>query len=60
MIPDELPKEARAQLFDPSIMGPLIVWLASEQDADVHDERIVANRFQEWLSAYQAGSRGAS
>lgn len=60
MIPDDLPEEVRAQLLDPSIMGPPIVWLASEQGAGVHDERIVATRFQEWLSAYEGGSRGAS
>src|SRR5580704_4145985 len=60
MIPDDLPERARAQLLDPSIMGPPLVWLASEQGAHVHDERIVATQFHEWLSAYQAGYRGAS
>jgi NAD(P)-dependent dehydrogenase (short-subunit alcohol dehydrogenase family) len=29
MIPDEVPAQARAQLLDPAIMGPPIVWLAS-------------------------------
>jgi gluconate 5-dehydrogenase len=60
MIPDDLPEEVRTQLLDPSIMGPPIVWLASEQGADVHDQRIVATRFEDWLSAYQADSHGAS
>jgi gluconate 5-dehydrogenase len=50
MIPDDMPAEARAQLLDPSIMGPPIVWLASPQAADVHGERIVASVFQEWLA----------
>ena len=59
MIPDDLPAQARAQLLDPSIMGPPIVWLASEQGAHVHDERIVAAKFQDWLSTYRADSRGA-
>jgi NAD(P)-dependent dehydrogenase (short-subunit alcohol dehydrogenase family) len=51
MVPDDVPSEARGQLLDPSIMGPPIVWLASPQAADVHDERIVATRFQDWLAA---------
>ena len=33
-------------LLDPAIMGPPIVWLASPEAADVHDQRIVANRFE--------------
>src|SRR5580700_3354992 len=51
MIPDDVPREARGQFLDPSIMGPPIVWLASPQAADVHDERIVATKFQDWLAA---------
>jgi len=51
MITDDLPEQARAKLLDPSIMGPPIVWLASPEAADVHDERIVATKFQEWLAA---------
>jgi len=59
MIPDDMPAEARAQLLDPSIMGPPIVWLASPQAADVHDERIVASTFQDWLAARRTDSRAA-
>ena len=33
-------------LLDPAIMGPPIVWLASPEAADVHDQRIVASRFE--------------
>jgi hypothetical protein len=51
MIPDDMPAEARAQLLDASIMGPPIVWLASPEAADVHNERIVAAGFQDWLAA---------
>jgi NAD(P)-dependent dehydrogenase (short-subunit alcohol dehydrogenase family) len=51
MIPDVVPDEVRAQLLDPEVMGPPIVWLASEEAADVHDERIVAAEFDEWLAA---------
>jgi NAD(P)-dependent dehydrogenase (short-subunit alcohol dehydrogenase family) len=50
MIPDEVPPETRAALLDPSIMGPPIVWLASGEAKGVHDERIVATGFQDWLA----------
>jgi hypothetical protein len=33
----------------PEVMGPPIVWLASEAAAGVHDERIVATEFDRWL-----------
>ena len=36
-------------LLDPAVMGPPIVWLASDEAADVHDERIVAAEFDQWL-----------
>ncbi len=51
MIPDEMPDELRANLLDPAIMGPPIVWLASPDAAGVHDERIVARDFDDWLEA---------
>ncbi len=51
MIPDEMRDELRANLLDPAIMGPPIVWLASPDAAGVHDERIVARDFDEWLEA---------
>jgi gluconate 5-dehydrogenase len=50
MIPDELDDEARSRLLDPAIMGPPIVWLASAEADGVHDERIVATEFEEWLA----------
>ncbi len=40
---------ASAGLLDPAIMGPPIVWLASDQADGVHDERIVATEFKQWL-----------
>ena len=49
MLPDEMPEELRANLLDPAIMGPPIVWLASPAAAGVHDERIVARDFCDWL-----------
>jgi NAD(P)-dependent dehydrogenase (short-subunit alcohol dehydrogenase family) len=51
MLPDEVPDELRTDLLDPAIMGPPIVWLASADAADVHDERIVARDFDDWLKA---------
>jgi NAD(P)-dependent dehydrogenase (short-subunit alcohol dehydrogenase family) len=51
MIPDDMPAEARERLLDPAIMGPPIVWLASPAAAGVHDERIVAAEFEQWLAA---------
>jgi NAD(P)-dependent dehydrogenase (short-subunit alcohol dehydrogenase family) len=51
MIPpgaDDLP------LLDPAIMGPPIVWLASDAAENVTDERIVATEFGSWLQHRQA------
>jgi NAD(P)-dependent dehydrogenase (short-subunit alcohol dehydrogenase family) len=45
MIPDDAPAEVHARLLDPAVMGPPIVWLASDEAAGVHDRRIVANEF---------------
>jgi NAD(P)-dependent dehydrogenase (short-subunit alcohol dehydrogenase family) len=56
MIPDEMPDELRANLLDPAIMGPPIVWLASADAAGVRDERIVARDFDEWLEAHNKRS----
>jgi gluconate 5-dehydrogenase len=46
MVPDEIPDDFRARLLDPAIMGPPIVWLASDDARGVHDERIVAKDFE--------------
>lgn len=51
MVPDEIDEDVRARLLDPSVMGPPIVWLASRHAAGVHDERIVARDFPNWLHA---------
>ncbi len=50
MIPDDVPPQSRARMLDPAIMGPPIVWLASEAAAGVHDQRIVATEFEQWLA----------
>jgi gluconate 5-dehydrogenase len=57
MVPDEVAAEVRHNLLDPSIMGPPIVWLASADAAGVHDERIVASEFEQWLAARGQRSR---
>jgi NAD(P)-dependent dehydrogenase (short-subunit alcohol dehydrogenase family) len=51
MVPDEMRDRLRANLLDPAIMGPPIVWLASPAAVDVHDERIIAREFDDWLQA---------
>jgi NAD(P)-dependent dehydrogenase (short-subunit alcohol dehydrogenase family) len=45
MIPADVPREVRAGLLDPAVMGPPIVWLASPDATGVHGERIVATEF---------------
>jgi gluconate 5-dehydrogenase len=50
MIPDGTPQEVRDRLLDPAIMGPPIVWLASAEATGVHDERIAATAFEQWLA----------
>jgi gluconate 5-dehydrogenase len=54
MVPDEVSAQTRASLLDPAIMGPPIVWLASEEAELVHDERIVATEFEDWLARRRA------
>jgi gluconate 5-dehydrogenase len=48
MIPDDVPSGGPTLLM-PEVMGPPIVWLASDEAAGVHDERIVATEFDRWL-----------
>jgi NAD(P)-dependent dehydrogenase (short-subunit alcohol dehydrogenase family) len=48
MVPPEgLP--AAGTFLAPEVMGPPIVWLASDAAAGVHDERIIAVEFDQWL-----------
>jgi NAD(P)-dependent dehydrogenase (short-subunit alcohol dehydrogenase family) len=47
-----LPPGARPpglRFLEPAVMGPPIVWLASDEAAGVHDERIIAAEFEHWL-----------
>jgi NAD(P)-dependent dehydrogenase (short-subunit alcohol dehydrogenase family) len=41
---------AVANLLEPDVMGPPIVWLASSAASAVNDQRIVAAEFDEWLA----------
>lgn len=58
MVPDDLTEDLRANLLDPAIMGPPIVWLASSDADGVHDQRIVARDFDDWLGRW--ASRGGA
>jgi NAD(P)-dependent dehydrogenase (short-subunit alcohol dehydrogenase family) len=58
-----VPPEATAgdlRFLDPEVMGPPVVWLASDEAADVHDERIVAVEFEHWLRERNGGPRSTS
>jgi NAD(P)-dependent dehydrogenase (short-subunit alcohol dehydrogenase family) len=47
-----LPMDAAPEnhgFLEPAVMGPPIVWLASDAAAGLHDERIVAVEFESWL-----------
>jgi len=48
MLPDDALAEGQ-EFLDPAVMGPPIVWLASDDAAGVHDERIVAAEFERWM-----------
>jgi NAD(P)-dependent dehydrogenase (short-subunit alcohol dehydrogenase family) len=50
---------AGQRFLEPAVMGPPIVWLASAEAAGVHDERIVAAEFDQWLSDRKTGVGGA-
>ena len=54
MLPlDAVPEGLR--FLEPAVMGPPIVWLASDDAAGVHDERIVAVEFERWLRDRKEG-----
>lgn len=43
------------EVLEAAVMGPPIVWLASDAAAGVHDERIVAVDFDRWLRGRTGG-----
>jgi NAD(P)-dependent dehydrogenase (short-subunit alcohol dehydrogenase family) len=54
MLPPDAVPDGRGFL-SPAVMGPPIVWLASDAAAGVHDERIVAVEFEGWLRDRTSG-----
>lgn len=50
MIPEDLPEELRSRLLPASVMAAPIRWLCSQAAAGVHDQRIVASEFADWLA----------
>ncbi|HEY2192930.1 MAG TPA: SDR family oxidoreductase [Actinomycetospora sp.] len=48
MVPEEAPVEG---LLDPEVMVRPLRWLCSAAAAGVHDERLVANEFGDWLAS---------
>jgi NAD(P)-dependent dehydrogenase (short-subunit alcohol dehydrogenase family) len=54
MIPEDFPSEMLDHLLDPAVMAAPIRWLASPAAAGVHDQRIVATEFTDWLAARTA------
>lgn len=51
MLPPPQDRPSQVTVHDPAIMGPPIVWLASDRAEGVHDERIVATEFGDWLAS---------
>lgn len=50
MLPSGTELPASLELLDPEVMAAPVVWLASKEAADVHDERIIATEFDAWRS----------
>ncbi len=51
MIPDEIPEAVRAMLLPAEVMGPPVVFLASEEAAGLTGARIIAREFAAWRAA---------
>ena len=45
MIPDGLSEEIRAQLLDPEVIVPPLLWLVSSEGDDITGRRLIANRW---------------
>src|SRR4249919_2652814 len=60
MVPGEAPDEFKARLLEPSVMSAPIVWLASSAAAGVHDQRIIASEFDQWLTHRGCGPPGST
>jgi NAD(P)-dependent dehydrogenase (short-subunit alcohol dehydrogenase family) len=53
MIPHGIPERVRAILLPAEIMGPPVVFLASDEAGGLTGERIIAKDFDRWLSAFR-------
>jgi NAD(P)-dependent dehydrogenase (short-subunit alcohol dehydrogenase family) len=53
MLPPDTVLEGQ-KFLEPEVMGPPILWLASDEAASAHDERIVAVEFESWLRGWRA------
>jgi NAD(P)-dependent dehydrogenase (short-subunit alcohol dehydrogenase family) len=51
MVPDDVPPQMREHLLPADVMAAPIRWLCSPAAAGVHDQRIVAREFGDWLAA---------
>lgn len=54
MIPDGLPDVARRSLLGAEVMGPPIVFLASDEADGLSGERIVAKDFESFLADFRS------
>src|SRR5271165_4710354 len=59
MTPTGVSPELRAKLLDPAIMGPPLVWLASERSDEVTGRRFVAARWRTDLPEAEAAEAAA-
>jgi gluconate 5-dehydrogenase len=57
MLPEDTMSEGR-HFLEATVMGPPIVWLASDEASGVHDERIVAVEFEGWLRDWKSRRSG--
>ena len=58
MLPPAPHRPAQLPVLDPAVMGPPIVWLASPHARGVHDQRIIATSFGQWLHSRTASPPG--
>ncbi len=52
MIPENVQESVRSRLLDPEIMGPPVVFLASDEAKGITGERITATLWHEWCRSH--------
>jgi gluconate 5-dehydrogenase len=60
MIPEDVPDAARRSLLAPEVVGPALVFLASDEAAGLTGERIVATDFDRWLADFRSRRRSGA